>query len=149
MADERVKTFEEIHGVELVRNVYVGTGPSSGILLGGMLSTNVYRQAGKKTEYSVWGIHLATNDELTFMDKADSTPVVVLMVDCRKTSPTKGNYLEVTCHVDPEVRLVIPRGVAHMPTNLNGLMTMNTPRIFWDYRPSLRKLINPSLVAVH
>ena len=149
MADEIVRQYPEIHGVETVSNVFVGTGPASGILLGGSISTNVIRAPGVPTEYAVWGIHLATNDELTFVQKADDKPVIVRMVDCRAGSGTAGNYLEVECEPNPEVRIVIPRGVAHLPVNTNGLMTLNTPKIFWDYRPSLRRLVQPSLDVIN
>lgn len=141
-----VKRYAEIGGVQLVRNTYVRTGSASGILLGGMISTNVIRTPGQPTEYSVWGIHLATDDQLTFIAKADDRPIIVKMVDCRIGSPTHHQYLEVACHPDPGVRLVVPRGVAHLPTNVNGLVTMNTPKIYWDYA---RRLVHPDLDVIN
>lgn len=134
MSFEKVlQTYDEIEGVRWVRNVNVRTGPNSSILLGGRVSTAVIRQPGHYTEYSVWGIHIATDDELTFIQKGDDKPVVVRMVDCRRGSPTLHNYLEVETMPDPNKRLVIPRGVAHLPTGTNGLITLNTPTLFWDY----------------
>jgi hypothetical protein len=129
-----LEKYQEIQGVCWVSNVHVVTGSASGILLSGAISTNVVRQAGFYTEYAVWGIHIATDDHLTFISKADDKPIVVKMVDCRKGSPTQGNYLEVVCRPDISRRLVIPRGVAHLPLNVNGLITNNSPKIYWDWR---------------
>jgi hypothetical protein len=145
-AEEIIRTFDRIEGVRLVRNIFVQTGAFSGILLGGMISTNVIRVAGASTEYSVWGIHLATDDQLTFIHKGDDKPIVVRMVDCRTESPTLHNYLEVCCQPDPRQRLIIPRGVAHLPTNVNGLITLNTPIIYWDFR---RRLVHPDLDVIN
>ena len=146
MHEKIIKEFPEIEGVRLVRNIYVRTGPASGILVGGMISTNVIRSPGNPTEYSVWGVHIATNDQLTFVAKADNLPIVVKMVDCREGSRTLHNYLEVSCHPDPGQRLVIPRGVAHLPTNVNGLITLNTPEIYWDVG---RRLVHPDLDVIN
>jgi len=146
MFEKTIENYDTIKGVEWVRNIYVKTGPSSGILVGGMISTNVIRQPAKPTEYSVWGIHLATDDQLTFMSKADDTPIVVKMVDCRAGSSTHHHFLEVTCRPDPGKRLVIPRGVAHLPTNVNGLLTLNTPRIYWDFE---KRLVHPDLDVIN
>lgn len=132
--EEVLESFPEIEGVRWVRNVNIKTGPNSSILLGGRVTTAVLRSGGHDTEYSVWGIHLATDDQLTFFSKADDEPVVVKMVDCRKGSKTQGNYLEVTTYPTADKRLVIPRGVAHIPTHTNGLMTLNTPDLYWDNR---------------
>jgi hypothetical protein len=111
-----------------------------------MISTNVIRAPGRPTEYSVWGIHLATDDQLTFISKADDRPIVVKMVDCRYGSLTHHNYMEVTCYPDPGRRLVIPRGVAHLPTNVNGLLTLNMPLIYWDYA---KRLVHPDLDVIN
>ncbi len=130
-----VREFPAIHGVKTVRNVHIPTGPNSGILLGGLISTAVVRQPNKDTEYSVWGIHLATDDQLTFLAKDDpDQPILTRMVDCRRNSPTRGAYLEVTSYPNVGERLVIPRGVAHLPTNVRGLITINTPTLYWDFK---------------
>ncbi len=133
--EKTLREFPEIAGVKIVGNVHIPTGPSSGILLGGLVSTAVVRQPRKATEYSVWGIHLATDDQLTFLTKDDpEQPIVTKMVDCRRGSPTCGAYLEVTSYPSVSQRLVIPRGVAHLPTNVSGLITINTPTLYWDFR---------------
>ncbi len=82
--EQIIEEFDAIKGVRWIRNIYVQTGASSGILVGGMISTNVIRQPDEPTEYSVWGIHIATNDQLTFIHKADNLPIIVKMVDCRE-----------------------------------------------------------------
>ncbi len=130
-----VREFREIDGVKIVRNVHIPTGPSSGILLGGLVSTAVVRQPNKDTEYAVWGIHLATDDQLTFLTKDDpDQPIVTRMVDCRRGSKTQGAYLEVVSKPNVAERIVIPRGVAHLPTNVRGLITINTPTLYWDFK---------------
>jgi hypothetical protein len=130
-----VREFPEIEGVKIVRNVHIPTGPSSGILLGGLVSTAVVRHPDKDTEYVVWGIHLATDDQLTFLTKDDhDEPIVTRMVDCRRGSKTQGAYLEVASKPNVAERLVIPRGVAHLPTNVRGLITINTPTLYWDFK---------------
>lgn len=133
MFEKTLYEYKEIKGLKWVRNVNIATGPHSSILLGGRVSTGVLRQPGFYTEYSIWGIHIATDDELTFVQKGDEKPVIVKLVDCRKGSPTLHNYLEVECTPDPGRRLVIPRGVAHLPTQVDGLITINTPTLYWDY----------------
>lgn len=118
MAFEKViKKYDEIEGLRWVRNIDIPTGPRSSILLGGKISTAVVRQPGHFTEYSIWGIHLATDDELTFVQKGDDKPIVVRCLDCRRGSPTLHNYLEIETNPDTRKRLVIPRGVAHLPTS--------------------------------
>lgn len=130
--------YTEIAGLRWVRNVDVPSGPNSSILLGGRVTTAVIRKGGVNTEYAVWGIHLATNDELTFVRKDDDKPIVVKFVDCRRGSATIGRYFEIETSPDSGKRLVIPRGVAHLPINCNGLITLNTPSLFWDYRSKVR-----------
>lgn len=133
--ESTVQEFPEIDGVKIIRNVHIPTGPNSGILLGGPVSTAVVRQPNKDTEYAVWGIHLATDDQLTFLTKDDTDqPIVTRMVDCRRGSKTQGAYLEVSSKPNVAERLVIPRGVAHLPTNVRGLITINTPTLYWDFR---------------
>jgi hypothetical protein len=144
--ESTVHTYKDIEGVKWIRNVHVQTGSASGILVGGMISTNVIRTPGQPTEYSVWGIHLATDDHLTFVAKADDKPVVIRMIDCRRNSPTHHHYLEVSSIPDPTRRLVIPRGVAHLPTNVNGLITLNTPQIYWD---CAKRLVHPDLDVIN
>jgi len=144
--EKTIERDDAIEGVRWVCNIHVQTGPSSGILVGGMISTNVIRVPDRPTEYSVWGIHLATDDQLTFIAKADDKPIVVKMVDCREGSPTLHHALEVSCDPDPGKRLVIPRGVAHLPTNTNGLLTLNTPIIYWDFA---RRLVHPDLDVIN
>jgi hypothetical protein len=113
----------------------VPAGGDSGILLGCLISTAVVRQPNKDNEYAVWGIHLATDDQLTFLSKDDpGQPIVTRMVDCRRHSPTRGTYLEVTSYANVGERLVIPRGVAHLPTDVGGLITINTPTLYWDFK---------------
>lgn len=146
LGDQVIHQFSEITGVRWLRNIYQPTGLNSGILLGGMISTNVIREPNQPTEYNVWGIHIATDDQLTFICKADDLPIVVKMVDCREWSPTLHNYLEVECRPDPGKRLLIPRGVAHLPANVNGLLTLNMPLIYWDYR---RRLVHPDLDVIN
>ncbi|WOD37330.1 hypothetical protein [Nodosilinea sp. E11] len=146
MKERIVQKYTQIRGVQWVENIYVQTGSASGILVGGQISTNVIRTPSKPGEYSVWGIHLATDDQLTFISKADDSPIVVRMVDCRDGSPTLHNYLEVSCQPDSSKRLIIPRGVAHLPTNLNGLITLNTPRIYWDWA---KRLVHPDLDVIN
>lgn len=131
--DERViKEYEQIKDLRWLKNIDIPTGPNSSIMLGGRISTAVVRQPGHSTEYSIWGIHIATDDHLTFIQKADSKPIIVKLLDCRKGSPTLHNYFEIETTPDTSKRLVIPRGVAHLPTNVNGLITVNTPTLYWD-----------------
>jgi hypothetical protein len=141
-----VKDFKEIKGVRIESNTFVQTGTNSGILVGGMISTNVIRKPNQPTEYSVWGIHLATDDQLTFIYKSDDKPIIVKMIDCREGSSTLHNYLEVECYPDPNQRLVIPRGVAHLPTQVNGLLTLNMPLIYWDFE---KRLVHPDLDVIN
>jgi len=126
--------YSEIKDLRWIRNIDIPSGPNSSILLGGKVTTLVIRQGGRNTEYAVWGIHLGTDDQLTFVSKADDKPIVVRLVDCRKDSPTSGVYFEIETTPDSSRRLVIPRGVAHLPTNCNGLITLNTPALYWDFR---------------
>jgi hypothetical protein len=141
-----IRQYTEIVGVKIERNTYVQTGAYSGILVGGMISTNVIRRPNVPTEYSVWGIHLATDDRLTFISKSDDKPIIVKMVDCRRDSPTLHHYLEVECFPDPSQRLIIPRGVAHLPTQVNGLLTLNMPVIYWDFE---KRLVHPDLDVIN
>lgn len=143
---KEIESYKEIEGVKIETNTYVQTGMFSGILVGGMISTNVIRKPNSSTEYSVWGIHLATDDRLTFISKGDDNPIIVKMVDCRYNSPTLGNYLEVTCNPDANRRLIIPRGVAHLPTQVNGLITLNMPLIYWDFE---KRLVHPDLDVIN
>jgi hypothetical protein len=132
--EKTIVEYPEIEGLRWVRNVDIPSGPNSSILLGGRVTTAVLRRGGVDTEYAVWGIHLATDDELTFVRKEDDTPIIVKFVDCRRGSPTKGRYFEIETTPDSTKRLVIPRGVAHLPIQCNGLITLNTPTLYWDYR---------------
>jgi hypothetical protein len=126
--------YPEIEGLRWIRNVDIPSGPNSSILLGGKVTTLIIRRGGYKTEYAVWGIHVGTDDQLTFVTKADDKPIVVRFVDCRRHSSTAGAYFEIETTPDASKRLVIPRGVAHLPTNCNGLLTLNTPALYWDFR---------------
>lgn len=128
-----IKTYDEIEGIRWLRNVDIRTGPHSSILLGGRVSTAVIRHPGYYTEYSVWGIHIATDDELTFIQKGDDKPILIRLMDCRRGSPTLHHYLEIETMPDSSKRLVIPRGIAHLPTNVDGLITLNTPTLYWDF----------------
>lgn len=131
--DEVIEEYKEIKGLKWAKNIDISTGPNSSILLGGKVSTAVIRQPGYNTEYAIWGIHIATNDELTFVRKADDKPILVKCLDCRKGSPTLHNYIEIETKPDTSKRLIIPREVAHLPINVNGLITINTPTLFWDF----------------
>lgn len=150
MATERViKRYDEIEGLCWVQNVNVRTGPNSSILLGGKVSTAVQRQPGHDTEYAIWGIHLATDDGLTFLQKnGDNKPIVVRCLDCRRGSPTLHNYFEVETYPDPSKCLIIPRGVAHLPTNVNGLVTINTPTLYWDWKTGIYTTLEIDVVNV-
>jgi hypothetical protein len=132
--EETIRSFDEIDGLKWVRNIDVPTGPNSSILFGDKVTNLVVRQGGHDTEYRVWGIHLATDDQLTFVTKSDDKPIVIPFVDCRRNSRTAGNYFEISTEPDTTKRLVIPRGVAHRPVNVNGLITLNTPVFHWDWR---------------
>ena len=129
-----LKTYDEIEGLRWVRNIDIQTGPYSSVLTGGNVTNLVIRQPGHDTEYKVWGIHLTSDDQLTFVSKSDDKPIVLPFKDCRKRSPTAGRFLEITAEPDTSKRLVIPMGVAHRPINVNGLITLNTPVFYWDYR---------------
>jgi hypothetical protein len=132
--EKTIQTYDEIDGLRWVRNVDLQTGPHSSVLSGDKITNLVVRQGGHETEYRVWGLHLTSDDQLTFVAKSDDKPIVLPFVDCRKGSPTAGNYFEITATPDTSKRLVIPMGVAHRPTNTNGLITLNTPVFYWDYR---------------
>jgi hypothetical protein len=146
MKERTIEEYKEIEGVRWVENLVVPTGPSSGILLGGHITTAIIRAPGAQTEYSVWGIHIATEDQLTFIEKADDLPIIVKFVDCRIGSPTLHHNLEIQCKPDSSMRLVIPPGVAHLPMNCNGLLTVNSPRIFWDFK---KRLVYPNLDVIN
>lgn len=124
-----------IEGVRWVPNSVVPTGEGQAILLAANpISTVVLRQDEAEGVYPAWGIHLCSDDELTVLRKADGSPIVIDMVDCRKGSPTLRNTLKIECHPDSSRRLVIPRGVAHLPQHLRGCLTLNSPNFYWDYR---------------
>lgn len=129
-----LEEYDEIEGLRWVRNIDLQTGPHSSVLSGDKISNLVIRYPGYDTEYRVWGVHLASDDQLTFVRKSDDKPIVLPFVDCRKGSPTAGRFFQITAEPDSSKRLVIPRGVAHCPTNVNGLITLNTPVFYWDYR---------------
>ncbi|MEU8252685.1 hypothetical protein AB0C06_00255 [Micromonospora inaquosa] len=129
-----IQTYDEIDGLRWVRNVDLQTGPHSSVLSGDKITNLVVRQSGHDTEYRVWGIHLTSDDQLTFVAKSDDKPIVLPFVDCRKGSRTAGNHFEITAYPDTSKRIVIPMGVAHRPINTNGLITLNTPVFYWDYR---------------
>jgi dTDP-4-dehydrorhamnose 3,5-epimerase len=129
-----LETYDEIDGLRWVRNVDLQTGPHSSVLSGDKITNLVVRRSGHETEYRVWGIHLTSDDQLTFVSKGDNKPIVLPFVDCRRGSPTAGKFFEITAKPDTSRRLVIPMGVAHRPINTNGLITLNTPVFYWDYR---------------
>ncbi len=134
MYESVLHEYSEIGGLKWIRNINIPTGPNSSILLGGLATTAEIRAPGYYTEYSVWGIHLATDDNLTFVSKEGNDPIIISFVDCRAGSPTHHRYLEVVTTPDPRRRLVVPRGVAHLPMNVRGLITINTPQLYWDYK---------------
>lgn len=78
-------------------------------------------------ENDAYGIHLFSEDRLTFLGKPGED-IYVRLLDCRRGSPTLGRQDELRFKPTPLKFLVIPPGVAHGFRNLEGVFTANRPR---------------------
>ena len=126
--------FPQIEGVQWERNTINHLGDNDLLWVGSLMTTLVYRRESSEGEYPLQGLHYRFDDRLTFVRKSDEMPIIVDMVDLRRGSPTARNTLRVVCRPDPTRRLVIPRGVAHLPQQLKGCLTLNSPVLYWDWR---------------
>ena len=85
--------------------------------------------------YPHYGIHIFQDDRLCFVTKDDpKEPVVIDLIDCREGAATLHHRDSVSFMVDPTQVIEIPAGVAHMPKNTQGLMTVNLAQLRWDRR---------------
>ena len=74
-----------------------------------------------------YGIHLLSEDRLTFLGDSDQVAAVRLL-DCRDGSTTFGMEVEAEFSPSPLRYLCIPPGVAHGFRNLGGIFTVNRTR---------------------
>lgn len=100
------------------------------------VTTLVWRSPSlKDTEYVHYGIHLTVDDGLIFLTKPSSKPILIDLWDVREASSTAGQHMVITINeVDPRRLLRIPRGVAHLPKNLEGVITLNAQNVYYDSR---------------
>jgi dTDP-4-dehydrorhamnose 3,5-epimerase-like enzyme len=90
---------------------------------------NIVTHGEKRFDYGQYGIHLAQQDVLTFL--GDSSQVVhARFIDCRKTSTTFRAALEIEFSPSSSRTLVIPSGVAHTFSGLEGISTLNAYSVF-------------------
>lgn len=140
--EEVLTSFEEIEGVRIVQNIniqWTGEGTSSAIWLPDRACpTLVYRAPDCDGTYFQYGLHRLGDDYLTYISKTDDEPVIIHLVDCREGSKTLHNRLSVTLKPDITRAIVIPRGVAHLPTNLKGAICLNNHKWFVDLPSYLR-----------
>ena len=116
------------------RNSVNSSGDQDVLWVGDLFTTMVFRQKDSEGVYPLRGMHYRFDDRLTFIRKEDDLPIIIDMVDLRRGSPTARATLRVECYPDPTRRLVIPRGVAHLPQQLHSCLTLNSPLLYWDYR---------------
>jgi hypothetical protein len=76
--------------------------------------------------YNHFGIHVGQDDRLTFFGKS-SRIITGEFIDCRKGSPTL--HKRVTCKFspNPNLCLVIERGIAHTFDGLGDILTLDEP----------------------
>lgn len=134
--EDVIEAFAEIEGVRLVRNIniqWTGEGVTSAIWLPDRACpTVVYRSPDCEGTYFQYGLHRLGDDYLTYIAKADEEPIIIHMVDCRESSPTLHNKLSVALSPDVSQAIVVPRGVAHLPTKLKGALCVNNHRWYYD-----------------
>lgn len=142
MRKEKIKVIEstDINGVYWIQNHYIKTSTHSRIVIpspGQGLFSVVSHAFDFSDEdhggYEVYGIHIGQNDVLSFMS-LDERVIKGKFVDCRKGSPTIHQSIEIEFLGSPEKSLVIERGVAHIFDNLKGMVTLNQPQIYYDYK---------------
>lgn len=80
-------------------------------------------------EYDTYGIHRGTEDRLTFAGPPDKE-FRADFIDCRAGSPSWGRRYTVRLQPSLERTLVIPPGVAHTFSGLEGILTINSFRNF-------------------
>lgn len=96
----------------------------------------------KPFAYEQFGIHLGQEDRLVFLGPRQQV-ISAEFVDCRYGSATLHQRVAAELSPDSERLLVIPRGVAHRLVGLEGIFTLNIPKIFLpikranpDYQPA-------------
>jgi hypothetical protein len=129
----------EIDGLYWIRNHFLKTTHDSRIILpdpGQGNFTAVYHAADFSKEahggYEMFGIHVGQTDVLTFL-ATDDREMTGVFVDCRQSSPTWGKRVVLTWRPDPDRALHIDRGIAHLPDNVISMVTLNQPRLYWDF----------------
>lgn len=78
-------------------------------------------------ENDAYGIHLLSEDRLTFLGDQNQTASVRLL-DCRKGSPSYDKEIEVDFNPSPLKYLCIPPGVAHGFRHMERIYTVNRTR---------------------
>jgi len=90
---------------------------------------NVVTHGDTRFDYGQYGIHLAQQDVLTFLGDADQV-ATAKFIDCRRSSPTFKRSLEIAFTPSSDRTLIVPPGVAHTFSGLEGIFTLNTYAIF-------------------
>ncbi|MDO7904428.1 dTDP-4-dehydrorhamnose 3,5-epimerase family protein [Pseudomonas sp. K1(2024)] len=102
---------------------------------------NIVTHGQAHFDYGQFGIHLAQQDVLTFL--GDTHQVIhAKFIDCRKASPTFRTSLSLRFSPSSSRTLVIPPGVAHTFSGLEGVSTLNAYDVFL---PPLASLLQPTL----
>ncbi|MBJ9977035.1 dTDP-4-dehydrorhamnose 3,5-epimerase family protein [Pseudomonas sp. S75] len=102
---------------------------------------NIVTHGDTHFDYGQFGIHLAQQDVLTFLGDA-SKVINARFIDCRKASPSFRTSLSLQFSPASSRTLVIPPGVAHTFSGLEGVTTLNAYDLFL---PPLTSLLQPTL----
>jgi hypothetical protein len=131
--------IQAISGAGWKANLVVWTGDTSGYVpLLERRPKHMIDHGEGQYSHDAYGIHLGGDDHLVFVGPS-SLRATCELVDCRRGSPTLHSSVIFEFSPDPLRTLVIPRGVAHMFKNLQGIYTINQPHTYLpdsgEYRP--------------
>lgn len=102
---------------------------------------NIVTHGEQPFDYGQYGIHLSQQDVLTFLGDARRR-IRARFIDCRKDSPTLGVSLDLAFAPSSSRTLIIPPGVAHTFTGLEGVSTLNAYGLFL---PPIEDLLAPTV----
>lgn len=127
--DLRLPDDCKIPGVSWKQHFYLSTGKESGIVpLLDPYPMYVVDHGGVEYSHDAFGIHIGQEDRLTFLGRYHQKIKLVLL-DCRRGSPTLHNRHTIEFYPDPRRYLIIPNGVAHAFMGLENVFTVNRPAV--------------------
>lgn len=100
---------------------------------------NIVTHGEEQFEYGQYGIHLAQQDVLTFLGNVNAR-IRARFIDCRMTSPTFRRSVDIYFAPTSGRTLIIPPGVAHTFSGLEGVVTLNAYCLFL---PPLEAVVQP------